>query len=90
MKSQEFVQLLYPIVRAIVVAPPWPFTSSATSSGRFERHVADMEAAADELVAVAEFTADEPLVSIIEALARLREDLAGANDKLDALEADPP
>jgi hypothetical protein len=49
-----------------------------------------MEAAADELVAVAEFTADEPLVSIIEALARLREDLAGANDKLDALEADPP
>jgi len=56
----------------------------------FERHVADMEAAADELVAGAEFTADEPLVSIIEALARLREDLAGANDKLDALEAGPP
>ena len=49
-----------------------------------------MEAAADELVAGAEFTADEPLVSIIEALARLREDLAGANDKLDALEAGPP
>ncbi len=56
----------------------------------FECHVADMEAAADELVAGAEFTADEPLVSIIEALARLREDLAGANDKLDALEAGPP
>ncbi len=56
----------------------------------FERHVADMEAAADELVAGAEFTADEPLVNIIEALARLREDLAGANDKLDALEAGPP
>jgi hypothetical protein len=57
----------------------------------FERHGADMEAAADKLVAGApSFTADEPLVSIIEALARLREDLAGANDKLDALEAGPP
>jgi len=56
----------------------------------FERHVADMEAAADELVAGPELTADEPLVSIIEALAHLREDLAGANDKLDALEAGPP
>ena len=55
-----------------------------------EHHVADIEAAADELVAGDEFTADEPLVSIIEALARLREDLADANDKLDLLEAGLP